>query len=43
MVTAMDDAIADVMNSLQKSGLASNTITLFTSDVRTEFIVNINC
>jgi iduronate 2-sulfatase len=31
-VTMMDEALADVMDSLEKTGLATNTIVLFTSD-----------
>ena len=33
MVTALDDAIGNLTNSLQQNGLMDNTIIIFTADV----------
>ena len=34
MVTAMDDAIGNVTDSLKRNGMFEDTLIIFTSDVR---------
>jgi arylsulfatase A-like enzyme len=34
MITAMDDGVGQIVDTLEASGMADNTIIVFTSDVR---------
>ena len=39
MVTAMDDAIGNVTESLKRNGMFENTLIIFTADVRPLFLL----
>lgn len=41
MVTAMDDAIGNIINTLKQTGMYNETLIIFTSDVSTKTYCNL--